>query len=365
MSGVLVHEWIARSGGSENVLEAFGQIFPREPIVCLWNDAPQRFLPDRVRQTWLARTPLRRHKALSLPVMPVVWRHQRERYDWALISSHAFAHHARFPGVAAADRYVYVHSPARYIWTPELDRRGASSAARAAAALLRPIDRRRAKESVHFAANSEFVRARIRQAWGLEATVIHPPVDVAAIQLISDWSSRLTQEELQILDELPGGFLLGASRFIPYKQLELVLRAGEAAGRPVVLAGSGSEEARLRALADRSTVPVRFVIAPSTPLLYALYQRCAAFIFPAVEDFGIMPVEAMAAGAAVVARSEGGTAESTIDGMTGALSDFTDDHDLAQAVDRAIRTDPAARRDHADMFSRARFERRIHDWVSR
>ena len=145
---------------------------------------------------------------------------------------------------------------------------------------------------------------------------------MAPIQQVADWSTRLTDVESQQLVALLDGFVLGASRFIPYKQLELVLLTGEASGRPVVLAGDGPEEQRLRELAEAARVPVHFVIAPSTPLLYALYQRCAVFVFPALEDFGIMPVEAMAAGAAVVARSEGGTAESTIDGATGAPDRF-------------------------------------------
>lgn len=167
MTGVLVHEWIAKAGGSENVFEAFTRLFPEADMMCLWNDSSGRFDESRLRETWLARTPLRHSKVAALPFMPSTWRRlSAQGYDWALISSHLFAHHARFEGVDADRRFVYVHSPARYIWTPELDLRGRGPLARAASAALRPLDRRRAQETRRFAANSAFVQRRVADTWG-------------------------------------------------------------------------------------------------------------------------------------------------------------------------------------------------------
>jgi glycosyltransferase involved in cell wall biosynthesis len=324
MTGVLVHEWIAQDGGSENVLQAMSRIYPDAPVVCLWNDSVGRFAPERVHESWLARTPLRRSKALSLPLMPLTWRLARDQgYDWALISSHAFAHHAKFRGAPGLRRMVYVHTPARYVWTPELDGRGDRLSARLMSRALRPVDRRRAREGAEFAANSAYVSQRIARTWGVEARVIHPPVEVEQIMSVPDWATRLEPAEAEVLDRLPEGFVLGASRFIPYKRLEEVIAVGEATGRPVVLAGHGPSRAMLEERAARSSVPVEFVHAPSDALLFALYQRTALYVFPAVEDFGIMPVEAMAAGAPVLAQSEGGAAESTVAGVTGALVDFS------------------------------------------
>jgi glycosyltransferase involved in cell wall biosynthesis len=363
MTGVLVHEWIAQSGGSENVLQVMSDIYPDADIVCLWNDSVGRFDPARIRESWLARTPLRRSKPLALPFMPATWAHRTNRsYEWALISSHLFAHHARF-GVPDLKRYVYVHSPARYIWTPELDARGSSLPARSVASVLRPLDRRRAAETEHFAANSDFVRRRIADAWGVPARVIHPPVEVSQIQAVEDWSSVLEDRDLRVFDSLPETFILGASRFIPYKRLDTAIRAGELAGLPVVLAGNGPELDRLRERAADSSVPVHFVLSPSTPMLYALYQRCSVFVFPAVEDFGIMPVEAMAAGAPVVANLTGGAAESVEPGVTGALTDFASDRELKDAVERASRLGPASPRIRAQAFSRERFVKEIEEWV--
>ena len=142
--------------------------------------------------------------------------------------------------------------------------------------------------------------------------MIYPPVDVEQIQSVADWRTRLDDEEAAQLAALPSSFLLGASRFIPYKRLDLVIQAGEAADLPVVLAGKGPERAALEAAAERASVPVHFVHAPSWALLFALYQQALLFVFPAVEDFGIMPVEAMAAGAPVLAQAVGGTSESVV-----------------------------------------------------
>ena len=366
MPGVLVHEWIAKAGGSENVFEAVSRIYPDADLLCLWNDSDGRFDRARLTESWLARTPLRRSKVAALPLLPSTWRHAPDRgYDWALISSHLFAHHARFPGVAADDRFVYVHSPARYIWTPELDLRGRHRATRAAAAALKPLDRRRAQETKHIAANSEFVRRRIADTWGVDSIVIHPPVEVTRIQAQGDWSEVLEPVERRALDGLPTEFLLGASRFIPYKRLDEVIRAGELTGTPVVLAGRGPEEERLRDRAAEASVPVSFVIGPSTPMLYALYARAAALVFPAVEDFGIMPVEAMASGTPVVAQAVGGAAESVVAGETGAHTTFDSDADVRDAVATARALYPETCRVRARDFSAEVFAHRIREWTGR
>jgi glycosyltransferase involved in cell wall biosynthesis len=365
MAGVIVHEWIAQDGGSENVLQAMSETFPDAEVRCLWNDSTGRFDPGRLRESWIARTPLRRHKALALPLMPPTWRMLRYRdYDWALISSHAFAHHARFRGAPDGfRRMVYVHTPARYVWTRAFDARGNNPAARLLSHALRPIDRHRAHEGAEFAANSAFVQRRIQETWRVDARVIHPPVQTEEIQAVPRWRDRLPQDELARLDALPDGFVLGASRFIPYKRLKDVVRVGEAVGRPVVLAGKGPSLLELQAVAATATVPVHFVLAPSDALLYALYQATALFVFPAVEDFGIMPVEAMAAGAPVLAQADGGAAESVVPGVTGALIRFTDAAEMREGAAVAMATAAADRLERARRFSADRFREEIVAWV--
>ena len=235
--------------------------------------------------------------------------------------------------------------------------------ARAASTVLKPLDRRRAQEATAVAANSEYVRRRVQRAWLRDATVIHPPVDVDRINAEPDWTARLDGRDAAVAAALPGEYLLGASRFIAYKRLDLVVRAGEASGLPVVLAGGGPDHEAVQALARQAEVPVTIVSEPSAALLSALYQRAAAFVFPAVEDFGMMPVEAMAAGTPVVANAQGGTRESVVPGLSGALVERFDREELRRAVEQARAVDRRALVDHAASFSVARFQERIRAWV--
>ena len=326
MPGLIVHEWLERHGGAERVVDAMMRAFPDADLQVLWDDDPGRYPGRRVAESTLARTPLRGHKALSLPVMPVAWRMLRGRYDWLLVSSHAFAHHARLRALDVP-KLVYVHTPARYLWVPELDHRGAATPfVRVASPPLRALDRLRSQEADALAANSHYVARRIADVWGRESTVIHPPVDVAGFAE----PASLTSDEQRMLAALPSEFVLGLSRFIPYKRLDLVVATGEAAGVPVVLAGGGPMREALRARGEAASVPVHVIDVPSTPLVRELLRRASVLVFPPVEDFGIVPVEAMAAGTPVIANAEGGAQESVVDGVTGALV-----HDFAPATLRA------------------------------
>lgn len=320
MRGLIVHEWIANHGGSENVLEQMALEFPEARIHCLWNDSKGRFDDKRVDETWLARTPLRKSKVVALPFMPATWRTLGPAdADWILCSSHLFSHHAKFSGLAkAAKKYVYVHSPARYIWTPDLDGRGRSKAIRMASRPLRIIDRARAQEAHSVASNSKFVRKRVESAWRRESQVIYPPVSVREFS-DPNYGAPLSAIEVDQLAALPDAFLLGASRFIPYKRLDSVIKMGQVNNIPVVLAGDGPELPFLRRVADETPGMVTFIHRPSFSMLRELYKRALAYVFPAIEDFGIMPVEAMAAGTPVIAPSIGGASESIIDGKTGRL----------------------------------------------
>lgn len=359
MPGLIVHEWLEASGGSENVFETLVDIFPDAGRVCLWNDSGGRFAD--VDETILARTPLRRSKALALPLMPAVWRSLPERdADWVLTSSHVFAHHARFGGPARdVPKLVYAHTPARYVWVPELDRRGDSLAARAVSAALKPLDRRRAAEATAIAANSRYIAARIADKWDREAEVIYPPVEVGAFAA----PLLLTPDEQRMLDALPTDFLLGVSRFVPYKRLDAVIDAGVAAGMPVVLAGAGPEEAKLREKGASAGIPVIMLHQPSFSLLRALYRRASALVFAPVEDFGIVPVEAMASGTPVIANAVGGASESVVEGVTGAHVATWDRDELRDAVERALAARPADCVERAADFDTAAFSSRIRSFV--
>lgn len=361
MSGVLVHEWLAPTGGSENVFEELSTVFPDAARYCLWNVSGGRF--TGVKETWLARTPLRGHQAVALPLMPIAWRQMpAEDADWVLCSSHLFAHHARFRGTAReAPKLVYAHTPARYLWTPELDQRGQNPVARAAAALLKPIDRRRAREPIAIAANSHFVAARIARTWQREATVIYPPVDVSGVN-----DDPLSTQQHEELAALPADYLLVVSRWVPYKRVDVAIRAGLMTGRPVVVAGRGPDEARLREIAAEHPGQVLFVGHPARPVLRELYRGASALLFPAIEDFGIVAVEAMAAGTPVLVNAVGGAGEAVLDGVTGAhVQDWESKVEVRGALDRALGVSSRACRSRAAEFDRAVFDDRIRTWVGR
>lgn len=378
MTGILVNEWLTKTGGAENVIEEMGRVFADAPIVCLWDDAHERFAPGRVHETWLARTPLRRAKALALLVMPATWNRLKNPLEeppgWTLSCSHLFAHHARFRGVdEKVPRLAYVHTPARYIWSPELDGRGDSLIARTLSLLLKPVDRRRAGRLTSIAVNSLAVAERVRTCWGRDSTVIYPPVDVEYYSGVVSANgsgsgvvdtSALTPSDLLTLSHLPSQFVLGASRFVAYKRLDLVIDFGLTADVDVVLAGSGPERARLEKIALRHEARVHFIDAPSRLLLRELYRRAAAYIFPAWEDFGIMPVEAMAAGTPVVALNRGGASETVVDGTTGVLlQDFTRAEMLrAWAAIPSLTSHECLLR--AQEFSAETFRARLAGWVA-
>lgn len=363
MSGLIVHEWLEPNGGAEKVVEELAEIFPDEQILSAWNDAPDRFEKGRVLETWLSQTTLRGNKALAMPFMLQAWRSLKyKNIDWVLCSSHLFAHHASFRHPNRDVRkYVYAYTPARYIWNPELDQRGDTRLLRIASKPLQIIDRRRAQEATSIVAISEFVSNRIQEHWERSCDVIYPPVDV-------DYFSQsrtvdLTPDELKVIDSLPNTFVLGASRFIPYKRLDQVISVGETVGVPVVLAGGGPEETTLRRIASEATVPVTFISSPSLAMLRELYARALAFVFPAVEDFGIMPVEAMAAGTPVIAGRIGGASETVIDGKTGSLIDFRSASEATAAIEFAQSSSPVACLDRARRFDKSVFRSGIEEWV--
>ncbi len=343
----LVHEWYSAAGGSEQVFGALAELVPHADRYVLWAEpgaAPESL---RLKESWLRYGPLRRSRALALPVMPLAFRTLgRARYDVVLSSSHAFAHTVRF-GPAAGTRYLsYIHSPARYLWSPDFDNRGAHPLLGVPRRLLRGLDERLGRHVHAYAANSQEVRERIRRYWGRDATVVHPPVDV-------DFFGAGAE---------PGGrdYLLGVGRWVGYKRFDLVIAVAEAAGLPLVLAGGGPEEARLRRLAGAS---VRFEVRPDRARLRELYAGAQALLFPTHEDFGIVPVEAQACGTPVVGLRRGGLLETVVDGETGFLVDGTDPAGYVAALRGVAGLDSGHIREHARQFSADRFADRMAEWV--
>jgi glycosyltransferase involved in cell wall biosynthesis len=244
----------------------------------------------------------------------------------------------------------------RYAWDLDTYLAGssASAASRLGAFAIRPVlqrwDRWAARKPDVLVANSATVRERIRRIWRRDADVIHPPVDVDEIPL----SPR------------DDGFLLVAARLLAYRRIDLAVEAATRLGRDLVVVGDGPEARRLRAAAGPS---VRFLGSVDRATLVDLFGRCHAYLVPGIEDFGIAPVEAMAAGKPVVAFRRGGATETVVDGVTGVFFDEPTSDALAEAIGRADALagslDPAALRAHAATFATPVFRSRMRDLLLR
>ncbi|MCO1597949.1 glycosyltransferase [Micromonospora sp. RHAY321] len=350
-SVAVVHEWFGATGGSENVFLAIADLIPHAQRIVLWADRDVEVERLGLHETWLARTPLRRSKALALPLMPLAWRTVGEdRYDVVISSSHAFAHTVRLGPPERTRHLSYVHSPARYVWSPDFDGRGSGALLSGPRRALQAVDVRFSRHVHAYAANSREVQARIQRFWKRDAVVIHPPVDVEYFAAAPAQPAR--------------DYLLGVGRWIPYKNFDLMIEVAAEAGLPLVVAGSGPEEARLRRLAASVAVPVTFEVRPSRERLRELYAGARALLFPAHEDFGIIPVEAQACGTPVIGLNSGGLLETVVDGETGFLLGSMQPGDHAAAVRRVGELDGARIRKHAMAFSPERFRDQMSDWIA-
>jgi glycosyltransferase involved in cell wall biosynthesis len=351
----LVHEWLASRAGSEKTFERMTQVLPRADVYALTANPEAGFeIEAPIRTTALQRLPvLRDRRNLSLPVMPLAWRCLRTKpYATVITSSHAYARYV--PAARAAAHLSYVYTPLRYAWLPEVDGRGATPVMAPARAALRALDKRSTRHVDRFAAISNVVRQRIEEFYDREAEVVYPPVDTQyfAAAPAADSGGREP-------------FVLGVSRWIHYKRLDLVIDAASRVGLPVVIAGHGPGEAELRAVAERARVPVTFERRPSDERLRDLYRAAAALVFPAEEDFGIVPVEAQAAGTPVVALARGGSLDTVADGLSGALVHEQTAEAFAAGIERVLGMEPRdeALRRHVDRFSVEAFRRGFADWV--
>jgi glycosyltransferase involved in cell wall biosynthesis len=219
--------------------------------------------------------------------------------------------------------------------------------------MLQAADVRLSRHVHGYAANSREVRARIRRYWGRDAVVINPPVDVDYFTDVPAADRDQNRDHL-----------LGVGRWIPYKRFDLMIAIAEAAGLPLIIAGSGPEEGRLRQLAAAASVPVTFVVRPDDAALRRLYWGARALLFPTHEDFGIIPVEAQACGTPVIGLRRGGLLETVVDGETGLLTDSEDARDLASLVRAAGGLRPEPIRAHAAAFSRDVFSARLSTWLA-
>ena len=349
MQIALAHHWLVGMRGGEKVLEQFAALFPDAPIYTLVSRRKRLsavLQRHPLRPSWFGRLPgAARVYKHALPLFPLIINSLKVRGNPALVlsSDASMIKGLRIP--PGVPHVCYCHSPPRYLWDQQEAYAQAAgigmSTLRRLTPALRRWDHAAAQKVDHFIANSRFVQARIRSAYGRESTVIHPPV---AVQDFAPGE--------------PEDFYLVVSQLVPYKRIDLAVAAFNRLGRPLVIIGDGPELPRLR---RQAAAHIRFLGSQPFPVLREYYARCRAFVFPGIEDFGITPLEAQASGRPVIALGAGGALETVLPGQTGVFFPRQEVDSLLEAVEHfeSRRWVSTACRTHAVRFGETRFRAEI------
>ena len=356
MRVALAHDWLVHLAGSERVLESMHRLYPGPIHTLLCDPAAIRgsaFEGAEVRTSFLQRLPgaVHHHRSL-LPLFPLAMESfDLSDFDLVLSSSHAAAKSVRTrPGQM---HICYSHTPMRYAWDLLEDYIAPLDPlkrvlARRLLLHLRGWDRRTARGVDHFLANSVFTADRIRRCYGRTATVLHPPVEVERFRPAAR----------------KGSHFVTVSRLVRYKRVDAIVAAFNRLGLPLVVVGRGPERDGIAAAAGPN---VEIAGELDDRAVAAVVAEARGFVIAAVEDFGIAPVEAQAAGTPVVALGRGGALETVVDGETGTFFREQSPEAIAEAVERLLRLedriDPARLRAHAERFGRPRFERAYRAFV--
>jgi len=350
----LIHDWLTGMRGGEKVLEVLADIFPRADIFTLVH-VPGQVSPAIERHR-IITSPIQKipnagkiYRQL-LPLLPAAMETLNFRgYDLLISTSHCVAKNARPP--AGVPHWSYMHTPMRYIWDQYDQYFGpgrASWPVRATMAAVRPYlqrwDLKTVPRVTHFLANSENVRGRIQRLYHRDAQVIYPPVDY-----------EFFAAEPLLQGQEKSDFYLVVSALAPYKQIDLALDACRTLGKKLVIIGDGQENRRLRL---RAGPDVEFLGWRSGNELRDYYRRAQGLLFPGEEDFGIVPLEAMAAGCSVLALGKGGALETVVHGETGFFFQDPSVESLCNAIQQneKVPLDIIKMRKRAEQFSRARCE---------
>ena len=355
----LVHDWLNQMGGAENVLEEFVALFPGAPIFTSMygpDKMPESYRNWPIHTTFMQHLPrvMDFHQAY-LPLYPAAFQTtDLSGFDLILSNKSGFCHGIRSRKRNQRALHIcYCLTPTRFLWLYEQYRQRERIGSlmdfglKPLLAMLRRWDYAAAQRVDHFIAISSTVQERIRTIYGRESVVIHPPVNT--LRFTPDPSVPV------------GDYYLIVSRLIPYKRIDLAVRAFQALPHErLIVVGSGRARQSLEALAGQN---VTFLGWQPGDRQLELMRGCKAFLFPGLEDFGIAPVEAMSAGRPVIAFRGGGALDTVVPGKTGEFFDTQTPESLQQAVQQfdPFAYDRADCRAQAERFSQEEFRRRILD----
>jgi glycosyltransferase involved in cell wall biosynthesis len=360
MKTALVHDWLVGIGGAEKVLQSLHEIFP-SPIFCLLRDEKElqdSYFQNRdIHSSFIQKLPFAKSKyRFYLPFFPIAMEQfDLSGFDLVISSSHAVAKGVLTHGDQL--HICYCHTPMRYAWDlyhqylheDNLSRGMKGVFAKLFLHYLRLWDFQSSSRVDAYVANSQFVAKRIKKIYGRESQVIYPPVDVEKFAFCP-------QKE---------DFYLTASRMVPYKKMDLIVEAfSQMPKKKLVVIGDGPDFDKIKARAKGN---IEMLGYQSDVVLKEYLQKAKAFVFAALEDFGILPVEAQSCGTPVIAFGKGAVKETVIEGETGLFFLEQERQSLIQAIHffEEKSFDPYRIRQNAEKFSQERFKREFREFVDR
>lgn len=354
----LVHDWLINMGGAEKVLEALCTIFPAD-IYTLVKDSQNLigspFENMEIKTSFIQKLPRAKKKYRSyLPLFPLaIEQFDLSGYDLIISSSHSIA-----KGVLThAEQFhiCYCHTPMRYAWDlyqQYLRESGLKSGLKGVLAkgflhYLRIWDAHASLRVNAYIANSRYVARRIKKLYKEEASVIYPPVDV-------DYFS---------LEEKKEDFYLAASRLVPYKKIDLIVEAfSHMPDKKLVVIGDGPDMGKVKSKAKKN---IEILGYQSNETLRTYLQKAKGFVFAALEDFGILPVEAQSCGTPVIAYNKGGAAETILADKTGVFFEEQTISSLIEAIKKfeGMTFNPQEIRLHSEKFREEIFREKFQALV--
>ncbi|MFA6422215.1 MAG: glycosyltransferase [Candidatus Buchananbacteria bacterium] len=356
MKIALIHDHLVQNGGAEQVVKALKDMYSEAPIFTLLADKKVcKNFNCEVNTSFLQNFPLSIKKyQWFLPLMPAAAEAlDLMGYDLILSSASSFA-----KGVIVNPKAIhicYCHTPTRYLWNDThsyIQNLNVNDVTKIFLPLLmqklRIWDSLAASRVDHFIANSQNIQRKIERYYGRQSEVIYPPVNTDNFFITSG----------------PKKYFLAGSRLVPYKRIDLAVKAFTRLGIPLKIFGVGPEMMKLKEMAGGN---IEFLGDVSPTEKAILYSNCLAYINPQDEDFGITAVEAMASGRPVIAYRSGGALESIIEGITG---DFFDEQCWEDLADKIIRFDNSKYdseiiRNHAKKFDISVFRDKFGSFVNK
>lgn len=356
MKIALVHDYLAQDGGAERVLRALTEIYPEAPIFVLFHDQKKiSYFPlEKIRESFLAKMPFARSSfQWYLPWMPMATeKHDLNDFDLVISSTSGFA-----KGVITPPNTLhisYCHTPPRFLWADGHDYLSDLKRSWLVKKILPSLihqlrlwDQMSTQRVDHFIANSQTVQQRIQKYYRRASDIIHPPVDT----------------HLYTTAQILGDYFVAGGRLVPYKRIDLVIKVFNRLGWPLKIFGVGPE---LKSLKKIARANIEFLGKITEAEKADLLSHARAFIHPQIEDFGITPIEAMAAGRPVIAYGSGGATETISYGETGL---FFPEQTWESLLDTLLRFeakpwDSVKIRERAQKYNVENFKQKIKKYVT-